>query len=222
MTIKVKQVLNKVRELAHTQPEHVYHKVHMTEQCSYVGPGVGQPMEPTAGCIMGQAMMACGVPAETLHNIETVKGAMSFGEIIPNYGNRLKVENFHENRRGLTQYELLQFGDKVQGLQDEGQPWGVAYKEAVEHYVGKRHEYQEYGLTGGSCGRCSLKKEAIRHQGAIQVGDIVVLHDLDPRTVVKAEDGMIWLDVPGSEVIGPFPAENYRVIDIDWEVAVDG
>ena len=45
---------------------------------------------------------------------------------------------------------------------------------------------------------------------------------LDPRTVVKVVDEMIWLDVPGTEVIGPFPAENYRVIDIDWEVAVDG
>lgn len=104
-------------------------------------------------------------------------------------------------------------------------PWGEAYKEAVAYYVGKRHEYRELGLIGGSCGQCSLKRDVIRHQGPIQVGDIVahvVREDLDPRTVVRVEDGTIWLDVPGAKPIGPFPHENYRVIDIDWDVAVDG
>ena len=224
--ITVKQVLNKVRELAHTRPEHIYRKASMSDQCSYVGPGVASPMEPDAGCIMGQAMTACGVSAETLHDIESFKGAMSFGEIIPNYGDRLEVKTFHENRSGPRQNELLQFGDKVQSFQDEGRPWGEAYKEAVIHYVAKRHEYQESDLIVGPCGKCALKRESIRHQGAIQVGDIVehaVRKDLDPRTVVRVWQGSaIWLDVPGSKPIGPFPPENYRVIDIDWDVAGDG
>lgn len=77
MTIKVKQVLNKVRELAHTRPGHVYRKESALDQCSYVGPGVGGEPIPEQGCIMGQAMMACGVEMDSLHTIEGTFGAMS-------------------------------------------------------------------------------------------------------------------------------------------------
>ena len=115
MTITIKALMDKVRELAEARPDFNYRKQDEFNEsvgCSYLGLGTNHP-DRGEGCIMGQALAALGVSRETLEECEgdTIDGLITRGTV--------PVE-------GPVDGKDLYWLNVVQDSQDKGYTWGEA------------------------------------------------------------------------------------------------
>lgn len=129
------KVIEQVRALAKAEPDFRYdaqpERPEGTIGCSYVAAGLH--IDEGRGCIIGQALMANGVPKEELRRIETdLEMGASVNTLIerqPGWFEHLPVHSYETS--WLT---------RVQEAQDTGSTWGQAVAEG-EAYA------KRYNLT---------------------------------------------------------------------------
>lgn len=110
-------IVNEVRRLAKAEPNFVYIDQEGRDKdspCGYTGMGPGTSQG--RACIVGQALMNLGVPAEALVDSEDSVGVLL-----------AELEQVEYGPFDSTNEEWL---TTVQGFQDEGTPWGEAVSSA--------------------------------------------------------------------------------------------
>lgn len=120
--ITLQQVIDKVRELAKERPEFVYRDQPGAggDECSYTSANVGS--DEGEGCIVGQALMRCGLSRETLEDLQdgTAIGIREF---------LLMLDEYVEQTSGLSD-PRARWLVKVQNNQDTGSTWADAVWQA--------------------------------------------------------------------------------------------
>lgn len=118
MTITMTGVIREIRRIASEQPEHVYRPpVACRIGCSYVD----SANAPGTGCIVGQAVIALGLPVERLAEWENGHDETSSTIMLP----AMDIGGSRAELRWIR---------RVQSEQDQGKAWGeaVAIADQVE------------------------------------------------------------------------------------------
>lgn len=113
-----RRLVEQVRKIAEAEPDFVYLKQPNADgECSYVAASVG--VATGRGCIVGQAMIDCGVDRSDLEELEASEGAVGISHLLKLAG----------HSPALPAPGWL---DGVQYAQDCGQSWGSAVRGADE------------------------------------------------------------------------------------------
>jgi hypothetical protein len=125
-----KDIADKVREIAETQPDTVYLFREGQRACFYVPGDAGEQR-----CLIGAALSDLGVPDSffrqpTLHNSDRTINASGYEKIRPYLQARGYLSTLHYTDNSQVSY--LTWLVAVQDCQDSGEAWGHAVRLADE------------------------------------------------------------------------------------------
>ena len=119
--ITLQQVVDKVREVAKERPEFVYRDQPGAgaDECSYTSAAIGS--DEGEGCIIGQALMRCGLSREMLEEMQDGK-ACGISDFLPVLIGHVEQASYRDPR---VRWMLV-----AQNAQDTGSSWADAVAQA--------------------------------------------------------------------------------------------
>ena len=123
--ITLQQVVDKVREVAKERPEFVYRDQPGAgaDECSYTSAGIDT--DEGEGCLIGQALMRCGLSRETLAQLQDGK-AVGISDFLPVLVGHVE----QESNRNTTRDPRVRWLLAAQNAQDTGSSWADAVAQA--------------------------------------------------------------------------------------------